>query len=577
MDCKFILTSFGLEHNMYSRNLKLHGQFKFELYDLNKNLIKSSDWIDNFITNSGVSYPYSFAFADCFRFLSVGSGTTQNSVNASSPLVIPVTTGLSIPIPKYSYIGSRTGLSDASSSNYSSCGFLENPSGVTLMRQWTLPDNKGDYFTGADSFYEFMVSPGRPYVTGLLGKRFCGCEDFDNYATGLDCSTVPQYYRWASNYYKTNNPSAKQKLKMCDADKAFARVKLDTPFSVVENSILNIAYQLNVIVDTGINFNTLSGPNNLVDPNWNSDLNLYGRICQMGVKLINDGTQSSKGPTNQDRLQHYDYTGYNSAGSEEKYSFLHEYGESFIPPLGMGLEPSNIYLNSVNTNTQMYLADDNRQFLVSSSGGRLVNTGDYAPWNNSNPSIYPINSGLMGFFNNNRDIIVDTSYWDNYVNNFNIRRGSGTSPSTGNVTISIGASGNYYDARTQSVPTFSTSGTRGANVLYSYLFDSYAGATPLRTKNIVVAYKELNLSSLGIDSDPDSLVPFFDSILSGTGTVFIPNIITGIVTGVPSTGAYISGSSNQDYYYVSSASASAYPKFSSLLGWSVPCEGANGC
>ena len=561
---------------MHSRNLKLHGQFKFELYDLNKNLIKSSDWIDNFITNSGVSYPYSFAFADCFRFLSVGSGTTDNSVDAVT--LTPVTTGLADPIPKYSYIGSRTDLLDASSSNYSSCGFLENPNGVTLMRQWTLPDNKGGYFTGADSFYEFMVSPGRPYVTGLLGVKFCGCEDFDNYATGLDCSTVPQYYRWASNYYTTNQPSAKQKLKMCDADKAFARVILDPPFNVVENSVLNIAYQLNVIVDTGINFSTLSGPNNLVDPNWNSDLNLYGRICQMGIKLINDGTQSSKGPTNQDRLQHYDYTGYNVANSEEKYDFLHEYGESFIPPLGMGLEPSNMYLNLTNTNTQMYLADDNRQFLVSSSGGPLENTGDYAPWNMSNPEIYPINSGLMGFFNNNRDIILDTNYWTENVNNFNIRRGSGTSPSTGNVTVSVGSQGNYYDARSQALPTFSTSGTRGANVLYTYLFDDYFGITPLQAKNIVVAYRELDLPYLGANSfDPDSLVPFFDSILSGTGTAFIPNIVTGIVTGIPSTGAYISDSDNQDYYYVSSADGSAYPQFSSLLGWSVPCGGALGC
>jgi len=578
MVCKFILTLFGPEHNMYSRNLQLQGQFKLELYDLNKKLIKSSDWIDNFITNSGVVYPYSFAFADCFRFLSVGSGNAINSVNPSSPSIIPVTTGLEIPIPKFSYLGSRTELTGASSSAYSSCGFSENASGVTLFRQWTLPDNSGGFFTGSQTFKELMVSPGRPYVTGLFGVKFCSCDESDESAAGLDCSTVPQYYRWASNYYKTNNPSAKQKLKMCDADKAFARVVLDTPFNVVENSILNIAYQLNVSVDTGINFKTLTGPPYNPDPNWNSNLNFYGKICQMGVKLINDGTQSSKGPTNQKVLQHYDYTGYNSVG-EEKYDFKHEYGESFIPPLGIGLEPSNTWLNSTNSNTSMYLSENNTEFLVSVTGGKLSDTGNYAPWNPSKPAISPINSGLMNFFNNNKEIISDTNYWTTHVNNYNIRiGGSGTSPDPTDITHSVVTSGKYYKQRTQSLPIFSLTDSRSANVSYTYLFNKYGGAKKLLARSIVVSYRELDLSSLGIsDNDSSYLLPFFDAILDGTGTAFIPNIVTGVL-GDSTTGAYISNSDNQDYFYIDGQPGKAYPIFSSLLGWSVPCPlGVNGC
>jgi hypothetical protein len=63
---------------MSALGLKLQGQFKLDLLDASGNLIKTSNFIDNFITNSGVMYPYYFAFADCFRFLSVGSGDKGN-------------------------------------------------------------------------------------------------------------------------------------------------------------------------------------------------------------------------------------------------------------------------------------------------------------------------------------------------------------------------------------------------------------------------------------------------------------------------------------------------------------------
>ena len=94
----------------------------------------------------------------------------------------------------------------------------------------------------------------------------------------------------------------------------------------------------------------------------------------------------------------------------------------------------------------------------------------------------------------------------------------------------------------------------------------------------MVSYRELDLSSLGIsDNDSSYLLPFFDAILDGTGTAFIPNIVTGVL-GDSTTGAYISNSDNQDYFYIDGQPGKAYPIFSSLLGWSVPCPlGVNGC
>ena len=222
--------------------IKLQGQFKFDVFDKNGKLIKTSEYVDNFITNSGATFPYYFAFADCFRFLSVGIGTAQNSIGPNE------TVGLQTPNLIYSYIGSRNDFADSSTTNYDinsssplivNCGYTYHSSGVSLFRQWRLPDNQGNFFDSQQIFNEFMVSPGKPYASDGNGNfyysnanqtvKICSCNEvpvdsdgntIDNSNNSLftgDCSSTADYYNWLSL-------SQPNKIRICDATGAFARL-----------------------------------------------------------------------------------------------------------------------------------------------------------------------------------------------------------------------------------------------------------------------------------------------------------------------------------------------------------------
>lgn len=613
--------------------LSLQGQFKFELYDKDKNLLKNFDFINNFITNTGVLYPYHFAFADCFRFLSAGSGDKKNSIRIQDE-----TTGLHIPIKEFSYIGSRNKFEDLDNenTNYSnspSCGYrFPKENVIELYRQWTLPNNIGGNlgaFQESGSFREFIVSPGRPHVVAENGKKFCTCNQSSGIYSGLDCSAIAEYYEWV--YEKSKNlPSANRKLKICDGDKAFARIVLDNPINYFSGDVLNVTYKLSVTIDSGINFRSLR-PQDPINSNWDGKLNFISNITQPGIKLINDGeikykSYNVKGPK-QLRLQHYDYDDITNA---RKYDFRYEYGESFIPPHGIPLEPSNLFLQNINLkNIICYLTEDNTQFLISSSGGpiQLEKTGELAPWNfyskdrtyysgdyaysgnqtykyiNSNPDFGKLlnnnsywsglgflkiveisNSGLKPFKNDFNKVIEDPSnYWLIDNNQYDIRK-NGTYPSTGDVLIKDSLSTRFsFQGIDSKNPVFSKNARTGT-VQYTFAFPDFI-ATPegdLQAKNLVIAYKDISYND--IVSDSTSFIPFFDVLFSGTGKIFIPKILTGIQSyqgfGIPfeNTGASISGSDNQDYFYLGSQSNAPYPIFNTLLNWTVPCPpSASGC
>lgn len=602
---------------MSNIGLSLKGQFKFDLYDKSGNLKNTSNYVDNFITKTGVFYPIHFAFADCFRFLSVGDGNAPNSIQS-----IDETTGLNQPLEAFSYIGSRDNYYDAESTNYSlapSCGY-RFPSGnmVELYRMWTLPNNLGGdlgSFQNDGIFKEFMVSPGRPFVIDSDGKKLCSCIDFGNGAYGLDCSAISEYYNWV-------NSVDNKRLKICDGDKAFARIVNTINYS--SGDILNVTYKLSIIIDSGVHFASLSKPNsNQQDSNWNSKLNAIYNITNPGIKLINDGEPKPlgiRGPQDV-RLQHYDY------GSFRDYDFTKEYGESFIPPHGMPLEPSCIFYNTNpnNENIIFYLSEDNIQFLVSSSGGAFEKTGEFAPWNiyntgrvyrfgdfaysgnftykyinqipNSNKSLNDLNywqnlnylkvvtasnSGLKPFANEVEQSINNPfSYW-NLQNKFNIRiekidniDTNNSFPDTGNILDTKRYPEKlYYISPNKSQP-ITTYGDRNGKITYIFNFRNFSQASNLQAKSLVGAYKDVNQSL-------KNYVPFLDLLFSGFGneSIFAPKIITGTrdYGDLNNTGAYISGADNKEYFYLSNVGNAPYPIFTTALSWSVPCpQGVNGC
>jgi hypothetical protein len=603
-----------------SAGLKLQGQFRFDLYDISGNLLKSHDYVNNFITNSGLVYPLHFAFADCFRFLSVGSGDAQNSI------IDLGTTGLDIPIPELSYVGSRNDFYNSNSTNYApvpSCGYrFPNSNIVELYRGWTLPNNSGGedgVFKTEGTFKEFMVTPGRPYETGENGVKYCSCNE--PFQIGKDCSSIADYYVYVSSLNS-------KRLNICDATNAFARVVLNDPINYVSGSVLNVTYKLTISINTGLRYQEMyySNPGS---ENFNGNWSLVQGITQPGIKLINDGFINSKqpyAPNNQLRLQHFKYD-----NSSYVYDFTKEYGESFIPAHGIPLEPSIHNFPEANENginsfhsIVYYFSQDNIQFLVSESGGKFNQTGEFAPWNiYSSGKIYSsgdyaytgnltykyinqtsasgipfesgthwenlgylkvisvLNSGIKKYKNDTEKALSDSYlYWYNNPSEFNIRYNNKKIPYFENVLQEV----NFSNSPARN---FSRGGVlTGFNVSERTVvlnrainFFQYPFAQDFYIKSFVAAYRD---APIGVNNgygggDSGNFIPFLDCIFSGSGeNIFIPQVITGQKDYDPDfevyndTGAFISGSNSNEYFYLNS-NIPKYPILTPTLKWSSNC------
>jgi len=134
----------------------LEGAFKVDIFDKDGKLLETTDYFSNFITQTGLLYPLTYGFADCFRFLSVGSSSSANTLNTTG-LVSPITTIQTNGSPsvqdgrylnKNSYHGSVDG----------ACGTIVSRSGPIMYRGWNIPSG-GALTTAAVNINEFMVSP----------------------------------------------------------------------------------------------------------------------------------------------------------------------------------------------------------------------------------------------------------------------------------------------------------------------------------------------------------------------------------------------------------------------------------
>lgn len=582
-------------------HLNLHGEFKVDVFDISGNLLRTTDYIKNFITNSGTLYPYYFAFADCFRFLSLGTGTGKNSTGLS----MAPTTGLNSGVAGYQYIGSG---------NYTTGGFLGggcgnscNPTGntITLIRQWGLPNLTGGYFTNSYNFSEIMVSPGRPYVSGYTDNShtvhtgLCDCNDLgysiSNFGgspdlTGLDCSQIAAYYALLPNIGEHINNQfgasggLRPRLKLCDAPQAFSRITGN--FNVTSGEILSITYQLNISFTTGVQTGALFStfPTG-TDHNWNA-LGSATNITNPGIKLIVDSYTSQNNlsvlaPNGNWRMQQIDYA------NNTSWPLSDLYGESFVPSLGMPMEPSAIY--DQGGNFSAYISDDNTQFMVASTGGPCP-TGLYKPWNAGGKNL-PQNSGLLTFQtvlsgNIATGAISDGSanYW--FQNPYNIRTQTSSVlyPSTGDVSSQgTQTPSTYTGAQSRS---YFSSGYRGGSILTNYNFPNFVvnegfGALQYARSYVVGYFDSQSFYSVYTNANSNDLVnvvPFFDCLfsgLSGSGN-FIPTISTGTQNNVTKT--KIVGAGNANYNYFTGQNGSYFPTLQNLLSWTADCpSGVDGC
>jgi hypothetical protein len=479
---------------------------------------------------------------------------------------------------------------------------------ITMIRQWGLPDTTGGAFTSTYNFSELMVSPGRPYISAYTDNShstptgLCSCSEegfsignFSSTAdmTGKDCSQIALYYALLPALQEhVNNQDGTQgglrpRMKMCDAPQAFSRITGD--FTVYSGEILAVTYQLNLTFDTGIKTGKFfSSIYNAPDSNW-AALGMATTITNPGIKLIVDSYLSQVNPivytpNSSYRMQQIDYF------NQSTWPLSELYGESFIPSLGIPMEPSAIYGDGGNF--VAYVSDDDTQFVASPTGG-ICPTGFYRPWNTTGKNL-PQNSGLLKFqtliSGNTASGAVwdgsDSQYW--FRNPYNIRTQNSSVgyPNTGDISDPLGGSQlpkTYTGAKSRS---YFSSGYRGGSILTNYNFPDFSinvgiGAVQY-VKSFVVSFIDsalfYSIYSNASNNDTINTMPFFDCLfsgLSGSGN-FIPRIQTGTSNNVTKTKILDAGSLNHNY--LTGQNGSLFPTFSNLLSWTADCPyGVDGC
>jgi hypothetical protein len=151
-------------------NFKLNGEYKYTIFDSQKNIKKESEYFSNFITSDGLKFIYFTGFAHNLEYLSLGSSNAHNSL---------YTTGLSAPINDFQYF---TGFLS------NSVGTQVNPSGLSFYKTWLLPSPT----SGVSKNYtvrEFMVSPasGGDFFqqgTGYFSRAFSRATGLAELVTG---------------------------------------------------------------------------------------------------------------------------------------------------------------------------------------------------------------------------------------------------------------------------------------------------------------------------------------------------------------------------------------------------------
>lgn len=140
----------------------LEGEFKVDVYNQQGDFVETTDWFHNFITQTGLYYPLTYSFADCFRFLSLGNSSAANSITTTGlaslmgNASVMNSDGVTVGSQKVSHWGKEA--YDVAGDSPGACGSQIAPDGPALFRGWNIPS--GGLFLRSDlNINEFMVSP----------------------------------------------------------------------------------------------------------------------------------------------------------------------------------------------------------------------------------------------------------------------------------------------------------------------------------------------------------------------------------------------------------------------------------
>lgn len=331
---------------MSHANLRLKGQYRLQVFDKNDQLVSDSNYLDNIITNTGLMFPFDIAFADCFRYLSIGTGQAEETVNDM---------GLEFPINDYTYLGpyravnSNVAPGSITPDMYyvpEGCGTTLQTGTVELYRSWRIPSGAGffeqDYSIGDEKINELMVSPSAPIETGM--------------------------YAGGSGRYLPFAPTGHHLL-------AFSRITIPGGVGVKIGDYAIVSYKLSVSPNTQPTFfsGTFNSTNIGQDAGfcsgWSGVISGIGGIVHPGIKLISAAEPDQ--PTQYDSIA--------ELNDVDKLPGNNQFfGISYTPFLiGAPLEPS-----CPASVRKIYTSNDNTQFAANPDGGIIPEnkTGNYFPF-----------------------------------------------------------------------------------------------------------------------------------------------------------------------------------------------------
>ena len=478
---------------MTNQNLKLKGEYRIRIFDKNDSLKSDSDFLPNLITNSGMLFPFSVAFADSFRYLSLGSGDADSADYTK--------TGCEKVIPEFQYLGIYNALTTLSQSqdfegdsrnllqNYSEdyyynpegCGSTLKPDRIELYRTWKVPTGINEYanknYVGDLAIKELIVSPSAP----IEQKMFTG---------GL-------------SDYLPFTPTGYHNL-------AFSRIVLDPPFSLSSGDYALVSYRLSLYPQTGVSFYTKTFNSATFSAKENDRIGcagwtgvLTGIFTQIhpGLKLISNIDGNSYGGYDSKSAKEFEYP-YSIPKIDEQKNY---FGISYTPlKINCPSEPSVIDKDYF----YCYLSDDNEQFLANSLGGAIPSssTGKYFPFKTNGIK----SSGVCKYIYNLPLKVNDSAT--------NIRTTSSSLlwPNPDNITTQAPASPNIRRSTSEAViiPDYTE---------HSKLIKfSWQSSNPIiqTVSSLVIGYKDPN--------DRYNLIyPFFDMLFSSTTGQMIPDLKLG--------------------------------------------------
>jgi len=137
----------------------LDGAFKVDFFDRKGSIVGSTDYFSNFITYSGLMYPLTFHFPECFRYLTIGNSSISSKIETTGIEGSPITLKVEHVYNGGSFIDQEMSYLGPAYYSKGNCGSRISKDGPAHFRAWRIPSGEDAVVKEDTTFREFMVSP----------------------------------------------------------------------------------------------------------------------------------------------------------------------------------------------------------------------------------------------------------------------------------------------------------------------------------------------------------------------------------------------------------------------------------